>query len=67
VADAIYATLPPQVWGAPRHRARSPAIDCGELRERKYLDCLYRRPVGSTDPDNDPGSLRRLMPVYIID
>jgi hypothetical protein len=32
-------------------------------RELRYLDYLYRRPVGNTDPDNDPGSAVLLAPV----
>jgi hypothetical protein len=32
-------------------------------RELQYLDYLYRRPVGNTDPDNDPSSVVLLRPV----
>ena len=31
-------------------------------RELQYLDYLYRRPVGNTDPDNDPSSAAHLAP-----
>jgi hypothetical protein len=35
-------------------------------RELRYLDYIYRRPVGNTDPDNDPASARVLAPVRVI-
>jgi len=35
-------------------------------RELRYLDYMYRRPVGNTDPDNDPASARILAPVRAI-
>jgi hypothetical protein len=35
-------------------------------RELQYLDYLYRRPVGNTDPDNDPSSGALLRPIRII-
>lgn len=34
-------------------------------RELQYLDYLYRRPVGNTDPDNDPSSATQLAPVIV--
>jgi len=34
-------------------------------RELQYLDYLYRRPVGNTDPDNDPSSAARLLPIRV--
>ncbi|MDQ3214183.1 MAG: M12 family metallopeptidase [Acidobacteriota bacterium] len=36
-------------------------------RELQYLDYLYRRPVGNTDPDSDPSSGALLTPVRAID
>ena len=36
-------------------------------RELEYLDYLYRRPVGNTDPDNDPSSAVQLRPVRAFD
>lgn len=36
-------------------------------RELQYLDYLYRRPVGNTDPDNDPSSAVQLRPVRAFD
>jgi hypothetical protein len=36
-------------------------------RELQYLDYLYRRPVGNTDPDNDPSSAVLLTPVRAFD
>ena len=35
-------------------------------RELQYLDYLYRRPVGNTDPDNDPSSGALLTPVRVV-
>lgn len=35
-------------------------------RELQYLDYLYRRPVGNTDPDNDPRSMAVLSPVRVM-
>ena len=35
-------------------------------RELQYLDYLYRRPVGNTDPDNDPSSGALLRPVRVM-
>jgi hypothetical protein len=35
-------------------------------RELQYLDYLYRRPVGNTDPDNDPRAAAVLNPVRVI-
>jgi hypothetical protein len=35
-------------------------------RELQYLDYLYRRPVGNTDPDNDPTSAALLQPVRVV-
>ena len=35
-------------------------------RELQYLDYLYRRPVGNSDPDNDPSSGALLAPVRIV-
>jgi hypothetical protein len=35
-------------------------------RELQYLDYLYRRPVGNTDPDNDPSSAARLAAVRVV-
>src|SRR5262249_44156586 len=32
-------------------------------RELQYLDYLYRRPVGNTDPDNDPSTAPQLAHV----
>jgi hypothetical protein len=34
-------------------------------RELQYLDYLYRRPVGNTNPDNDPSSAARITPVRV--
>jgi predicted Zn-dependent protease len=36
-------------------------------RELQYLDYLYRRPVGNTDPDGDPSSGALLTSVHAID
>ena len=36
-------------------------------RELQYLDYLYRRPVGNTDPDTDPSSAVQLRPVRAFD
>ena len=35
-------------------------------RELQHLDYLYRRPVGNTDPDNDPSSGALLMPMRVV-
>ena len=35
-------------------------------RELQYLDYLYRRPVGNTDPDSDPPSAALLTPVRAL-
>jgi hypothetical protein len=35
-------------------------------RELQYLDYLYRRPVGNTDPDNDPSSAAQLTAVRVV-
>jgi hypothetical protein len=35
-------------------------------RELQYLDYLYRRPVGNTDPDNDPSSTVLLRPIQVV-
>jgi hypothetical protein len=35
-------------------------------KELQYLDYLYRRPVGNTDPDNDPSSGALLTPLRVI-
>jgi hypothetical protein len=35
-------------------------------RELQYLDYLYRRPVGNTDPDDDPANAARLESVRIV-
>ena len=35
-------------------------------RELQYLEYIYRRPVGNTDPDNDPSSGALLMPIRVI-
>lgn len=35
-------------------------------RELQYLDYLYRRPVGNTDPDSDPSSAALLRPVRVM-
>jgi hypothetical protein len=35
-------------------------------RELQYLDYLYRRPVGNTDPDNDPSSVPLLRAIRAI-
>lgn len=34
-------------------------------RELQYFEYLYRRPVGNTDPDNDPSSAARLTPIRV--
>jgi hypothetical protein len=34
--------------------------------ELQYLDYLYRRPVGNTEPDNDPSSGALLTPLRVI-
>jgi len=34
-------------------------------RELQYLEYLYRRPVGNTDPDNDPSSAPQLTHVLV--
>jgi len=34
-------------------------------RELQYLEYLYRRPVGNTDPDNDPSSAPRLVDMLV--
>ena len=34
-------------------------------RELQYFEYLYRRPVGNTDPDNDPSSAPVLAPVRV--
>jgi len=36
------------------------------VRELRYFDYLYRRPVGSADPDNDPSSAPVLAPVRVV-
>ncbi len=36
-------------------------------RELQFLDYLYRRPVGNTDPDNDPSAAVQLRPVRAFD
>ena len=35
-------------------------------RELQYLDYLYRRPVGNTDPDNDPSSAPLLASMRVV-
>jgi hypothetical protein len=35
-------------------------------RELQYLDYLYRRSVGNTDPDNDPSSGALLTPMRVV-
>ncbi len=35
-------------------------------RELQHLEYLYRRPVGNTDPDNDPSSAALLRPVRVM-
>ena len=35
-------------------------------RELQHLDYLYRRPVGNTDPDNDPSSAPLLRAVRVV-
>jgi hypothetical protein len=35
-------------------------------RELQYLEYIYRRAVGNTDPDNDPSSGALLMPIRVI-
>jgi hypothetical protein len=36
-------------------------------RELEYLEYLYRRPVGNTDPDNDPSNTTLLSPMHVVD
>jgi hypothetical protein len=36
-------------------------------RELQFLDYLYRRPAGTTDPDHDPSSAVLLTPVRALD
>ena len=35
-------------------------------RELQYLDYLYRRPVGNTNPDNDPSFAPTLLPIRVM-
>jgi len=35
-------------------------------RELKYLDYLYRRPVGNTDPDDDPADSPLLRRIHVV-
>jgi hypothetical protein len=36
------------------------------VRELRYLDYLYRRPVGNTDPDNDPSTAVVLKAAIVV-
>ena len=47
-----------------------PVSECDRnmtARELRYLEYLYRRPVGNTDPDNDPSSSPVLRAVRALD
>ena len=46
-----------------------PVSECDRnmtARELRYLDYLYRRPVGNTDPDNDPSTAVLLKTAIVV-